>query len=640
MAKGKPRKMTADDAKTIRRILHYIQNYRGHVILSILLAAVTVVLTLYIPILTGQAVDTIVGPGEVDWTALLQILERMGFMILVTAFAQWVMNHINNVVTFRVVQDIRTKVFNHIEELPVSYLDAHPAGDLTSRVITDIDQFSQGLLMGFTQLFTGVLTILGTLVFMLSIEPLITLLVILLTPLSFVVAGQIAKHTYTFFRHQSESRGEITAFTEEMIGNLKVVKAFGHEDEAQAEFEKINETLSDYSFKATFVSSLVNPATRCVNSIVYAAVGVSGAVMAIRAFISVGQLVSFLSYANQYTKPFNEISGVVTELQNAIASASRVFEVIDEPAMEPDAADAVVLGGAAGAAHETSASAASDGEMTAAQASTSAAAAQLHAVANAAGGDDLSGGDIGGVRGAVDIEHLWFSYDKTKKLLTDINVHVKPGETVAIVGPTGCGKSTLINLLMRFYEADQGAILVDGLDHRKVTRESLRANFGMVLQETWLKSASIRDNIAYGKPEATMEEIEEAASRAHCDKFIRRMPQGYDTVLGEDGGALSQGQKQLLCIARLMLRLPPMLILDEATSSIDTRTELHIQHAFDRMMEGRTSFIVAHRLSTIRNADLILVMRDGNIVEQGTHDALLARGGFYASLYNAQFAAS
>ena len=592
MAKGKPRKMTADDAKTIKRILHYIENYRGHVILSVLLAAVTVVLTLYIPILTGQAVDTIVGPGEVDWTTLLQILERMGFMILVTAFAQWVMNHINNVVTFRVVQDIRTKAFNHIEELPVSYLDAHPAGDLTSRVITDIDQFSQGLLMGFTQLFTGVLTILGTLVFMLSIEPAITLLVILLTPLSFVVAGQIAKHTYNFFRHQSESRGEITAFTEEMIGNLKVVKAFGHEDEAQAEFEKINEILSDYSFKATFVSSLVNPATRCVNSIVYAAVGVSGAVMAIKAFITVGQLVSFLSYANQYTKPFNEISGVVTELQNAIASASRVFEVIDEPAMEPDAADAAVLG------------------------------------------DNI------GVRGAVDIEHLWFSYDKTKKLLTDINVHVKPGETVAIVGPTGCGKSTLINLLMRFYEADQGAILVDGLDNRKVTRESLRANFGMVLQETWLKSASIRDNIAYGKPDASLEEIQEAARRAHCDKFIRRMPQGYDTVLGEDGGALSQGQKQLLCIARLMLRLPPMLILDEATSSIDTRTELHIQHAFDRMMEGRTSFIVAHRLSTIRNADLILVMRDGNIVEQGTHDALLARGGFYASLYNAQFAAS
>ena len=654
MAKGKPRKMTADDAKTIKRILHYIENYRGHVILSVLLAAVTVVLTLYIPILTGQAVDTIVGPGEVDWTTLLQILERMGFMILVTAFAQWVMNHINNVVTFRVVQDIRTKAFNHIEELPVSYLDAHPAGDLTSRVITDIDQFSQGLLMGFTQLFTGVLTILGTLVFMLSIEPAITLLVILLTPLSFIVAGQIAKHTYNFFRHQSESRGEITAFTEEMIGNLKVVKAFGHEDEAQAEFEKINETLSDYSFKATFVSSLVNPATRCVNSIVYAAVGVSGAVMAIRAFISVGQLVSFLSYANQYTKPFNEISGVVTELQNAIASASRVFEVIDEPAMEPDAADAAVLGAAgasaekrAVAAEEKSAvpaSAQAGASATVAQQSdrelTGAVAAQLRVAVNAAGGDERRDGDIGGVRGAVDIEHLWFSYDKTKKLLTDINVHVKPGETVAIVGPTGCGKSTLINLLMRFYEADQGAILVDGLDNRKVTRESLRANFGMVLQETWLKSASIRDNIAYGKPDATLEEIQEAARRAHCDKFIRRMPQGYDTVLGEDGGALSQGQKQLLCIARLMLRLPPMLILDEATSSIDTRTELHIQHAFDRMMEGRTSFIVAHRLSTIKNADLILVMRDGNIVEQGTHDALLARGGFYASLYNAQFAAS
>ena len=654
MAKGKPRKMTADDAKTIKRILHYIENYRGHVMLSILLAAVTVVLTLYIPILTGQAVDTIVGPGEVDWTTLLQILEQMGFMILVTALAQWVMNHINNIVTFRVVQDIRTKVFNHIEELPVSYLDAHPAGDLTSRVITDIDQFSQGLLMGFTQLFTGVLTILGTLVFMVSIEPFITLLVILLTPLSFVVAGQIAKHTYTFFRHQSESRGEITAFTEEMIGNLKVVKAFGHEDEAQAEFEKINETLSDYSFKATFVSSLVNPATRCVNSIVYAAVGVSGAVMAIRAFISVGQLVSFLSYANQYTKPFNEISGVVTELQNAIASASRVFEVIDEPAMEPDAADAAVLG-AAGASAEKRAVAAEEKSAVpaSAQAGASAAvaqqsdreltggvAAQPRVAVNAAGGDERRDGDIAGVRGAVDIEHLWFSYDKTKKLLTDINVHVKPGETVAIVGPTGCGKSTLINLLMRFYEADQGAILVDGLDNRKMTRESLRANFGMVLQETWLKSASIRDNIAYGKPDATLKEIQEAARRAHCDKFIRRMPQGYDTVLGEDGGALSQGQKQLLCIARLMLRLPPMLILDEATSSIDTRTELHIQHAFDRMKEGRTSFIVAHRLSTIRNADLILVMRDGNIVEQGTHDALLARGGFYASLYNAQFAAS
>lgn len=615
MAKGKPRKMTAEDARTIKRILRYIEHYRGHVILSVVLAAVTVVLTLYIPILTGRAVDMIVGVGDVNWTELLSCLKLMGVLILLTALAQWLMNHINNIVTFRVVQDIRTKAFNHLEELPVGYLDAHPAGDLTSRVITDIDQFSQGLLMGFTQLFTGVLTILGTLVFMFSIEPLITVLVILLTPLSFVVAGQIAKHTYKLFRHQSESRGEITAFTEEMIGNLKVVKAFGHEQEAQREFEKINETLSDYSFKATFVSSLVNPATRCVNSIVYAAVGVSGAVMAIRSFISVGQLVSFLSYANQYTKPFNEISGVVTELQNAIASASRVFEILDEPAMEPDAPDALVLGEA--------------GNASAGRAGAKATESRAQHTATPCG-----------VRGQVDIEHLWFSYDKTKKLLTDINVHVKPGETVAIVGPTGCGKSTLINLLMRFYESDQGAILVDGQDNRHVTRESLRANFGMVLQETWLKSASIRDNIAYGKPDATLEEIQEAARRAHCDSFIRRMPQGYDTILGEDGGALSQGQKQLLCIARLMLRLPPMLILDEATSSIDTRTELHIQHAFDRMMEGRTSFIVAHRLSTIKNADLILVMKDGNIIEQGKHEELLARQGFYAKLYNSQFAAS
>ncbi len=584
MAKGKPRKMTAEDAKTIRRILHYIQNYRGHVILSILLAAVTVVLTLYIPILTGQAVDTIVGPGEVDWTTLLQILEQMGFMILVTAFAQWVMNHINNVVTFRVVQDIRTKAFNHIEELPVSYLDAHPAGDLTSRVITDIDQFSQGLLMGFTQLFTGVLTILGTLVFMLSIEPFITLLVILLTPLSFVVAGQIAKHTYTFFRHQSESRGEITAFTEEMIGNLKVVKAFGHEDEAQAEFEKINETLSDYSFKATFVSSLVNPATRCVNSIVYAAVGVSGAVMAIRAFISVGQLVSFLSYANQYTKPFNEISGVVTELQNAIASASRVFEVIDEPAMEPDAADAAVLG------------------------------------------DNI------GVRGAVDIEHLWFSYDKTKKLLTDINVHVKPGETVAIVGPTGCGKSTLINLLMRFYDADQGVIRVDGLDNRKVTRESLRANFGMVLQETWLKSASIRDNIAYGKPDATLEEIQEAARRAHCDKFIRRMPQGYDTMIGENGSKLSGGERQRISIARALLKNAPIVLLDEATASLDVENETKVQSALSRLLTGKTVIVIAHRMRTVEAADKVVVLKDGQVAEQGSPAQLKASGGQFARM--------
>ena len=590
MAKGKPRKMTAEDRRTIGRILRYIRKYMHLVIISILLAAVTVVLTLYLPILTGYAVDTIVGEGNVDWRKLMDILKLMGILIILTAFAQWLMNHINNIVTFRVVEDIRTKAFNHVEELPISYLDRHPAGDLSSRIITDIDQFSQGLLMGFTQLFTGVLTILGTLMFMFYIEPVITVIVICLTPLSFVVASLIAKHTYNFFQRQSESRGEITAFTEEMLGNLKVVKAFSHEKEAQERFETINDKLSGYSFKAVFISSLVNPATRCVNNIVYAAVAVSGAFMAIKALITVGELVSFLSYANQYTKPFNEISGVVTELQNAIASASRVFEIIDEEAMVPDAPDAAVLG---------------------------------------------EGGDL---EGRIDIEHLWFSYDKSKKLLTDINIHVKPGETVAIVGPTGCGKSTLINLLMRFYEPDQGGILVDGFDNRSVTRGSLRDNFGMVLQETWLKATTIRRNIAYGKPDATMEEIVEAAKKAHCDGFIRRLPQGYDTVLGEDGGSLSQGQKQLLCIARLMLRLPPMLILDEATSSIDTRTELHIQHAFDRMMEGRTTFIVAHRLSTIRNADLILVLKDGNIIEQGKHEELLHRGGFYSTLYNSQFA--
>ena len=590
MAKGKPRKMTEEDRQTIRRILRYIRKYMHLVIISVILAALTVVMTLYLPILTGYAVDTIVGEGNVDWRKLMDILKLMGILIILTAFAQWLMNHINNIVTFRVVEDIRTKAFNHVEELPISYLDKHPAGDLSSRIITDIDQFSQGLLMGFTQLFTGVLTILGTLMFMFYIEPVITVIVICLTPLSFVVASLIAKHTYNFFQKQSESRGEITAFTEEMLGNLKVVKAFSHEKDAQEKFEDINEKLSGYSFKAVFISSLVNPATRCVNNIVYAAVGVSGAFMAIKTMITVGELVSFLSYANQYTKPFNEISGVVTELQNAIASASRVFEIIDEEAMVPDAPDAKVLG--------------ANGEL----------------------------------KGQIDIEHLWFSYDKSKKLLTDINIHVNPGETVAIVGPTGCGKSTLINLLMRFYEPDQGGILVDGFDNRSVTRGSLRDNFGMVLQETWLKATTIRRNIAYGKPDATMEEIVEAAKKAHCDGFIRRLPQGYDTVLGEDGGSLSQGQKQLLCIARLMLRLPPMLILDEATSSIDTRTELHIQHAFDRMMEGRTTFIVAHRLSTIRNADLILVLKDGNIIEQGKHEDLLQRGGFYSTLYNSQFA--
>ena len=586
MAKAKIRKFNQTDKKTLGRILRYIRNYMHLVLLSVLLAAVTVVLTLYIPIMTGHAIDRIVGQGNVDFNGLFGILKTMAVLILCTALSQWLMNHINNVVTYRVVEDIRTKAFNHLQQLPVSYLDAHPAGDLVSRVITDIDQFSQGLLMGFTQLFTSAMTIIGTLIFMFVINPLIAFLVVLLTPISFLVAGFIAKKTYSLFRHQSESRGTLTAFTNEMVGNLKLVKAFSHEEESQKCFDEINETLSGYSMNATFYSSLVNPLTRFVNSLVYAIVAGTGAGLAIRGALTVGELTSFLSYANQYTKPFNEISGVVTELQNALASAARVFELIDEPGMKPDAADAAVLKDA---------------------------------------------------RGEIDIDHIWFSYDKSKKLLQNLNVHVNPGETVAIVGPTGCGKSTLINLLMRFYEVDEGNIRVDGIDNRSMTRESLRNSFGMVLQETWLKSASIRDNISYGKPDATMEEIVEAARKAHCDGFIRRLPNGYDTVLAEDGGSLSQGQKQLLCIARLMLRLPPMLILDEATSSIDTRTELHIQHAFDRMMEGRTSFIVAHRLSTVRNADMILVMKDGNIIEQGKHEELLAKKGFYSRLYESQF---
>lgn len=584
---SKLKKMNARDQKTLKRILKYIEKYRLMVGASIALAALTVVLTLYIPILTGNAVDQIIGPGEVNFGVLKQILVKMAAAVLLTAGAQWLMNHINNRVTYRVVEDIRVRAFNHLQELPVSYLDGHPAGDIVSRLITDIDQFSEGLLMGFTQLFTGVMTILGTLLFMFSINPFIAAVVVAVTPLSFFVASFIAKRTYRMFQKQSESRGALTAFTDEMLGNLKIVKAFSHEQEAQKTFESINEELAGYSLQATFFSSIVNPSTRFVNAVVYAVVSGFGALLAIRGFLSVGQLTSFLSYANQYTKPFNEISGVVTELQNALASAARVFELIDEKPMRPDAADAAVL---------------MDAE------------------------------------GRVDITDASFSYDKSKKLIQHMNLHVTSGQRVAIVGPTGCGKSTLINLLMRFYELDEGSIQIDGLDNRSVTRESLRANFGMVLQETWLKSASIRENIAYGKPDATEEEIIRAAKEAHCHSFIQRMPQGYDTVLGEDGGSLSQGQKQLLCIARVILRLPPMLILDEATSSIDTRTELHVQNAFARMMQGRTSFIVAHRLSTIKEADVILVMRDGNIVEQGNHESLLEKQGFYAQLYNAQFA--
>ena len=500
----------------------------------------------------------------------------------------WLMNHINNIITYRVVKDIRTKAFGHLEVLPLSYIDSHPSGDIISRIIADIDQFSEGLLMGFTQFFTGLMTILGTLLFMVSINPLITLVVVVLTPISLFVASFIAKKTYVMFKHQSETRGELTTLTDEMLGNMKVVQAFGYQKEAEERFQTINNKLAGYSLRATFFSSITNPATRFVNSLVYAAVGITGAYAAIRGFMTVGQLTSFLSYANQYTKPFNEISGVVTELQNALASAARVFELIDEKTILEDKKDATVLEN---------------------------------------------------VKGQVEIEHVNFSYTPDRPLIEDLNLSVKPGERVAIVGPTGCGKTTVINLLMRFYDVNSGSIKVEGKDIRDVTRKSLRTSYGMVLQETWLKSGTIRDNIAYGRPEATEEEIINAAKEAHAHSFIMRMPQGYDTVISEDGGNLSQGQKQLLCIARVMLCLPPMLILDEATSSIDTRTEIRVQKAFAKMMEGRTSFIVAHRLSTIREADMILVMRDGHIVEKGKHEELLAKNGFYAEIYNSQFTA-
>lgn len=573
--------------ETLKRILQSISRYKWGVIFSLALALVTVSLTLYVPILTGQAVDRIVSSGHVNFQELKGILLKILGAVALTAISQWLMNHINNMITYRVVKDIRTRAFNHLEVLPLSYMDAHPSGDIISRIIADIDQFSEGLLMGFTQLFTGVLTIAGTLLFMLSIQPVITAVVVVLTPISLLVASFIAKKTFVMFRSQSETRGELTALTDEMLGNMKIVQAFGHQEEAQKQFEEINNRLAGYSLRATFFSSITNPATRFVNSLVYAAVGITGAYGAIRGFITVGQLTSFLSYANQYTKPFNEISGVVTELQNALASAARVFELIDEKTIIEDRADAAVLRD---------------------------------------------------VKGQVDLEQVCFSYRPEKKLIQGFNLHVKPGQRVAIVGPTGCGKTTIINLLMRFYDVDSGAIKVEEKDIREVTRESLRTSYGMVLQETWLKSGTIRDNIAYGHPDASEEEIIQAAKEAHAHGFIMRMPKGYDTVISEDGGNLSQGQKQLLCIARVMLCLPPMLILDEATSSIDTRTEIKIQKAFARMMEGRTSFIVAHRLSTIREADVILVMQDGRIVEKGKHEELLDRGGFYAKIYNAQFA--
>lgn len=581
-----PKLQFAKHKSTIRRILNYIGVYKWLVLLSVVLAAVTVALTLYAPILVGEGVDLILGPGNVDFQGLLAVLKKIAVVVALTALTQWLMNHMNNQITYHVVQDIRVKAFQHIQELPLKYLDSHPYGDIISRLIADIDQFSEGLLMGFTQLFTGVLTILGTLGFMLAVNPVITAVVVLVTPLSLFVAAFIARKTFSMFQLQSQTRGELTTLVDEMIGNEKVVQAFGYEKEAQERFEEINERLRGYSLRAIFFSSITNPATRFVNSMVYASVGAAGAFAAIRGFLSVGQLSIFLSYANQYTKPFNEISGVVTELQNALACAARVFALMDEPPFEPEDEDAV----------------------------------------------ELKQAD-----GSVKLENVSFSYQPDISLIEDLNLDVKPGQRIALVGPTGCGKTTIINLLMRFYDVQRGAILVSGTDIRRMTRQSLRENYGMVLQETWLKSGTIRENIAYGRPEASEEEIIQAAKEAHAHSFIRRMPQGYDTVLSEDGGNLSQGQRQLLCIARVMLCKPAMLILDEATSSIDTRTEIRIQKAFAAMMEGRTSFIVAHRLSTIQGADVILVMKDGHIIEQGTHESLLAKHGFYAELYNSQF---
>ena len=571
---------------TLRKVLRYIKKYWVYLVLSIVMAALTVTLTLYLPILTGRVIDLIVRKGEVDFDGVFAILRQMAVVIGITAAAQWVMNICNNKMTYRIVQDIRDEAFKRIEILPLKYIDEHSYGEVVSRVIADVDQFADGLLMGFTQFFTGVITILGTLGFMLSVNVGITGVVVLITPLSFLVAAFIAKKTFVMFRAQSETRGEQTALIEEMIGNQKVVQAFSHEDEALEEFDEINGRLEKCSLKAIFYSSITNPSTRFVNNLVYAGVAVAGAVFAIRGGISVGQLSCFLSYANQYTKPFNEISGVVTELQNALACAARIFALIEEEPQIPDKDNAVCLGD---------------------------------------------------VEGSVDLAHVDFSYVPDKKLITDFNLSVRPGQRVAIVGPTGCGKTTVINLLMRFYDVNAGSIRVEGHDIRDVTRKSLRANYGMVLQETWLKGGTVRDNIVMGKPEATEEEIIAAAKASHAHSFIKRLPDGYDTIIAEDGGNLSQGQKQLLCITRVMLCLPPMLILDEATSSIDTRTEIRIQKAFAAMMEGRTSFIVAHRLSTIREADMILVMKDGNIIEQGDHETLLKQNGFYATLYNSQF---
>ncbi|MCI9116691.1 ABC transporter ATP-binding protein [Acutalibacter sp. JLR.KK004] len=572
---------------TLKKVLRYIKKYRLFVALSLVLAAVTVAGTLYIPILTGRAVDLIVSPGQVDFPGIFRLLLQAGIVIGIAAFAQWVMNLCNNHVTYRVVRDIRSEAFCKLQSLPLSYLDAHPTGEVVSRVIADVDQFADGLLMGFTQLFSGIITILGTLLFMLSVNVAITLVVVLITPVSLLVAAFIAKRTYTMFHQQSLVRGEQTGFIEEMIEGQRVVQAFGQEEKAQKRFDEINARLQGCSLRAIFFSSITNPSTRFVNSLVYTGVGVAGALSVIGGGLTVGMLSCFLSYANQYTKPFNEISGVVTELQNALACAGRVFALIEEKPQQPDPVNARTL---------------VDPD------------------------------------GRVQAENVSFSYRRGQPLIENFSLQVKPGQRVALVGPTGCGKTTIINLLMRFYDVDSGAISVDGEDIRLLTRKSLRKNYGMVLQETWLKRGTIAENISYGKPGAAREEIVEAAKAAHAHSFIKRLPKGYDTIIGEGAENLSQGQKQLLCIARVMLSLPPMLILDEATSSIDTRTESRIQRAFQKMMQGRTSFIVAHRLSTIRDADVILVMRDGRVVEQGSHEELLQKGGFYAELYNSQFA--
>ena len=574
--------------ETFVKVLRYIKPYRVVLALTIFMAFISVALTLYLPILTGDAVDmlSLIGTEEF-WPGLFDILKKMAVVIILTALAQWFMSICNNKIVYGLIQDIREKAFRKLEILPLSYLDVHSHGDIVSRVVADVDQFADGLLIGFTQLFTGVITIIGTLGFMLSVNGWITAVVVVITPVSLLVASFIAKKTFSMFKLQSETRGEQTALINEMITNQKVVQAFNREDETLEKFDEINGRLEKCSLRAIFFSSLTNPCTRFVNSLVYMGVGLTGALAAIGGGLTVGQLTCFLSYANQYTKPFNEISGVVTELQNALACAARIFELIEEEPQIPDVQGAR--------------------ELT-------------------------------DVQGRVELSHVAFSYVPDRKLIEDLNLAVQPGQRIAIVGPTGCGKTTIINLLMRFYDVDQGAICVEGTDIREITRKSLRASYGMVLQDTWLKQGTIRDNITVGKPEATEEEIIAAAKASHAHSFIRRLPKGYDTVVGEDGGSLSQGQKQLLCITRVMLSLPPMLILDEATSSIDTRTEIKIQKAFAAMMEGRTSFIVAHRLSTIQNADVILVMKDGHIIEQGNHEALLKQNGFYAELYNSQFA--